>query len=407
MRSSGKESVPVSFLSIVMCFARLGLVGFGGPTAHIALFHTVFVTHRRWVGDEDFARLLAISQALPGPSSSQLAAALGWRVRGWAGGLGAILAFAAPSLAIMIALGLGAGLAFDAIPSGVIAGLTGAVAGIVASALLHMIQSLANGLRTAAIALGAFSILVATSLVMTSLVLVQPLVLIAAGLIGAGWLRQAEPSRGPALELKGSRRWPLLGVALVLGLLLFSFWVSPDAPRWVLAASENYRAGAFVFGGGHVVLPMLEPGVVPELMSEERFLAGYGAAQALPGPIFAFAGYIGALSGAGGVDSALSGLISAAAIFLPGLVLLFSALSFWSSVLSHPRVRSALAGINAAVVGVLAAAFINPVATTAAMSLEGLLTACAAFLLVQFGRWPAPLVVISAGLTGWGLSLIT
>lgn len=409
MSAVGKETVRVGAIAVLRLFARLGLVGFGGPTAHVALFHSEVVRRLGWIDEHAFSELLAVSQSLPGPSSSQLAAAIGWRVAGLVGGFAAVLAFAAPSLIVMLALALGLTASAATIPAGVIVGLAAAVAGIVASALVSMTRALAWSPGRGAIALAALGLTGLGAWSGAPMALLQLGVLGLAAIVGIVGLPPtpalADPPRDPTRRASLAA---LAGLAVAAALLVASLFVPPAAPDWLDAASESYRAGALVFGGGHVVLPLLEAGFAPELVSNERFLAGYGAAQALPGPVFTVAGYLGAQAGAsaGASPGAMiaAGLLSASAIFLPGLLILFSLLGVWPVVSAYTRVRSALAGVNAAVVGLLGAAFIDPVLTSAAQPPEALAIAAGVFMLVRWGRLPAPLAVMGAAAAGGAIA---
>ena len=338
---------------------RLGLTSFGGPVAHVAYFRTEYVERRRWVDEQAFSELVAVTNLLPGPTSSQLGMAIGTRRAGMLGGLAAWIGFTLPSAVAMTALALVVG-ASDVSGAGWVHGLELVAVPVVALAVLAMRRSLAPDLPRFALAAVAAAVAIgwhgfggqATAIVL-------------GGVVGVLAFRQA--ARPPTLTtVFPGRRLVALGCLAAFGLLLVGLGPLADATgaQAVALAHAMFRSGALVFGGGHVVLPLLHDAVVqPGWVSEQGFLAGYGLAQAMPGPLFTFSAYLGAIQ-----DPSPNGVAGAAiavvAIFLPSFLLLGGVLPLWSSIRTHASVQAALGGIGAAVVGVLAAALWNPVLTT-------------------------------------------
>ncbi len=377
-------------------FLRLGLTSFGGPVAHIAYFREALVERRRWLTDKAYADLMALCQFLPGPASSQVGMALGLQRAGWGGLFAAWFAFTMPSVLLMVAFAYGVAWAGDLSDAGWIHGLKAAAVAVVAHAVMGMARTMTPDAPRATIAaLAAIIVLLVPS----------PFVLVAAiavsGLIGLIWLRppQEQPSEADTFPLRVPKRVaiPCLVAffALLAGLPVLAAATGNEAAS---LADTFYRAGALVFGGGHVVLPLLETETVQTGMLEpDVFLAGYGAAQAVPGPLFTFSGFLGA-SAAGIPGAALAVL----AIFLPGGLLVVGCVSFWERLRSNQTARKALLGFNAGVVGVLAAAFYTPVFTAGIIDvgIEALAVAIAAFIALTSWRVPAWAVVLAAGVLG-------
>jgi len=393
-------------------FLRLGLTSFGGPIAHLGYFRQEFVVRRRWLDERQFAQLLALCQFLPGPASSQLGFSLGLVSGGWRGALAAFAAFTLPSALLMVAFALAVPRLDTGAGAAIVHGLKLVALAVVAHGVLGMARRLCPDLARATIA-----ILAAAALVIAPQAWLQ-LVVIAAGMVaGVVLCRGVAPADTAALPALHRRRAGavllVVFVALLVGLPLAAGLVadaSPPVPHPLAVADAFYRAGALVFGGGHVVLPLLEQTVVaPGWIAEDRFLAGYGAAQAVPGPMFSLAAYLGALlpvgpgadpaaAAPGGVARALAALpgaaLAVAAIFLPGFLLVAGLLPFWRAVAAHPRAARAVAGVNAAVVGVLAAALWDPVASSGVRGPEDVGIAALGFALLQFWRAPALAVVV-------------
>ncbi|MCE0536536.1 chromate efflux transporter [Kineosporia rhizophila] len=378
---------------VFAAFLQLGLTSFGGPVAHLGYFREALVVRRKWLTEQAYADVVALCQFLPGPASSQVGMALGLQRAGYAGMLAAWVAFTLPSalaLAVFAYLVTEFG---DLAHAGWILGLKAAAVAVVAQAVMGMAGSLAPDRKRATVA-GAATI---AALLVTGPWAQIVIIAVAAGL-GLAWLRReaAEVSPGDenALEVKVSHPVALTCLALFGALLI----VLPLLANGGLLrlAEIFYRAGALVFGGGHVVLPLLESELVPTgLVGHDEFLAGYGAAQAVPGPLFTFAAYLGALT-----DGLPGVLVAIVAIFLPAALLVVGALPFWTSLRRLPNARSALMGVNAGVVGLLAAALYDPVFTEGITSVRALALAVAAYVLLT--RWAAPpwAVVIGAALVG-------
>ncbi|MFP1643433.1 chromate efflux transporter [Pontitalea aquivivens] len=394
---------------VLAAFARLGLTSFGGPVAHLGYFRAEFVTRRRWLDDAAYADLVALCQFLPGPASSQVGFALGLMRAGWAGALAAFVGFTAPSAVALVVFALAAGPLAQAswVGAGALAGLKIVAVAIVAQAVWGMARSLCPDRARATIALAAVAVLafVPGALGMPAAIAIGAL----AGLmLGRGGTGGAPPPAGPVpgdmAAPPVSRRVALLCLGLFAGLMLALPLLAPLG-QGVAVADRFFRAGALVFGGGHVVLPLLETGVVrPGWVTPEVFLAGYGAAQAVPGPLFTFAAYLGALldPGPGGIAGAVLAL---GAVFAPGFLVLVGVLPFWHGLRARAGARAALRGANAAVVGILGTALYTPVFTGAVTDLRSFALALACFVLLTVWKAPPWAVVILAALGGIGLSM--
>ncbi|WP_295839273.1 chromate efflux transporter [uncultured Microbacterium sp.] len=387
---------------VFRAFLRLGVTSFGGPVAHLGYFRDDLVVRRKWMDDSAYADLVALCQFLPGPASSQVGFAMGLQRAGIAGALAAFVAFTLPSAALLVAFAGGAALVDGPIGEGVITGLKIVAVAVVAHAVLGMARTLTPDAPRAGIAV-----------VGLALALLLPgaagqLGALAVGVVaGLLLLRASTEPLGPPLPPFGVPRGVAVAcLAVFLGLLLaFPVLAAVTGSGTVTLADAFYRAGALVFGGGHVVLPLLQGGVVePGWVSPETFLAGYGAAQAVPGPLFTFAAYLGDVStvGPGGIAGAG---IALAAIFLPGFLVLVGVLPFWDAVRDKPRIRAAMRGANAAVVGILAAALYSPVFTTAVTGPGPFVLATIGFVLLTAFRAPAWTVVIVGAAGGVVLAL--
>ena len=372
---------------------RLGLTSFGGPVAHIGYFRDEYVRRRGWIAEEQFGELVALSNLLPGPSSSQLGIAVGVHRAGKLGGLAAWLGFTLPSAVALTALGIWAR-DVDLAGAGWVHGLELAAAAVVATAVSAMARALARGPARLAIAVAAGAV----ALLLPGFA-GQALTIVAAGLIGAVAFRGSVSALPLTLRFPVGRALALgagaLFVALLVGLPLLAGAVSSHTVDLIRAF---YRSGALVFGGGHVVLPLLNDAVVaPGWVSQQAFLAGYGAAQAVPGPLFTFSAYLGAIEhpSPNGVAGAALALV---AIFLPSFLLLGAVLPVWSAARERLAVQAAVSGIGAAVVGLLAAALWDPVLRT---SVGG--AGDAVFAVVLFGLlrvlppWVVVLLAAAAG----------
>jgi chromate transporter len=379
-------------------FLGLGLTSFGGPVAHLGYFREAFVVRRKWISERAYADLVALCQFLPGPASSQVGMAIGLRRAGYLGLLAAWVAFTLPSAIVLIAFAYGAGTLESVAGTGWIQGLKAAAVAVVAHAVFGMARSLTPDRERASIAvlgmIGAMLIPTAVG---------QVLVILIGGLIGLVWLRPAVEAaqEDESLALAVRRRTAVLCLAIFFALLAVLPILAAASDGTLRLADSFYRAGSLVFGGGHVVLPLLQAEVVgPGLVDREAFLAGYGAAQAVPGPLFTFAAYLGVV-----MQAPPSGLVGASialiAIFAPSALLIIGGLPFWDRLRSAPLARRALAGVNAAVVGLLAAALYDPVFTEGITSPMTMAVAAAAFVALAAWRAPAWAVVIGAGLAGY------
>ena len=384
-----QAGAPEVFLS----FLRLGLTSFGGPVAHLSYFRAEFVGRRKWLDEAAYADLISLCQFLPGPASSQIAIALGYFRAGYAGGLAAWLGFTLPSAVAMVAFAYGVGQMGDLSHVAWLHGLKIVAVAVVAQAVRAMAQRLCPDRIRAALALAAAALMLAFPTAGG-----QIGVLVAGGLIGWAFLPAEADLRAIAMPAPSQAAGVAAGVAFVV--LLFGLPLLADATsNHALALfSAFYRAGSLVFGGGHVVLPLLQQAVVPPgWIGNDAFLAGYGAAQAVPGPLFTFAAYLGAAmrpTPNGGVGA----LIALIAIYLPSFLLLIAALPFWGVLRQRAEAQAALKGVNAAVVGLLLAALCTPVWTSAIFTPADFGLALAAFLLLTFWQIPPWLVVIFGAL---------
>lgn len=375
-------------------FLRLGLTSFGGPIAHLGYFRDELVTRRRWLRDREYADLVALSQFLPGPASSQVGFALGLHRAGPFGAFAAWAAFTLPSAVLLVAFAYGAALFDNVIGSGVLVGLKIVAVAIVAQAVWGMARTLTPDARRASIAVGAalMVLVVAGSIGQVAAIVVGG----AAGLL----LCRSDPAEITGeLTLPVSRRVGVTALASFAALMIGLPLAAAATSNTVLdIADAFYRAGALVFGGGHVVLPLLQAEVVPGWVTPEQFLAGYGAAQAVPGPLFTFAAYLGALAapGAAGLLTAATALV---AVFAPGLLLLVGVLPFWNSFRTRTAAQAVMRGANAAVVGILAAALYDPVFVTAVVDPASFGLALVCFVLLVSWRVP-PWAVVIVGAAG-------
>ena len=384
----GVSAARGSLLEVLRVFLKLGLTSFGGPVAHLGYFRNAFVVQRRWIDERAFADLLALCQFLPGPASSQTGFAIGLMRAGYLGGLAAWAGFTLPSAIALTLFAYGAGTLKGPAGDGLLHGLKLVAVSIVAQAVLGMAQSLAPDRARAAIAVLALAL---TAFAPSGASQIFAIAL--GGLLGLALCRQgASAAVEGAEKAPVSRRMGLVFLAAFFALLALSFLPGSEGELAFLAAI--YRSGALVFGGGHVVLPLLQGAVVaPGFVSQSDFLAGYGAAQAVPGPLFTFAAFLGAVANAppGGAAGAGLALI---AIFAPGILILMSALPNWHGLKARPTARAAMAGVNAAVVGLLASALYDPVWTSAVRSPPDFAVAAAGFAALVVWRAP-PLVVVA------------
>ena len=387
-------------LDVLLAFLKLGLTSFGGPVAHIGYFRNEFVARRSWLDDAAYTDLVALCQFLPGPASSQVGIALGLLRAGWLGALAAWLGFTLPSAIALIGFAYGVTATAGLATSGALNGLKVVAVAVVAQAVWGMAKTLCPDRLRASFAVSAAVVVLLSPNAWSQL---------GAMLIGAAlgsWLIKAPPATSPSHAGFGVSR---LAGSIALGLFFILLAALPLlAARWegVAAVMERfYRAGALVFGGGHVVLPLLQAGVVPPgWVTDSEFLAGYGAAQAVPGPLFTFAAYLGAVMKVG-PQGWQGGLLALVAIFVPAALLIIGALPFWDALRRRKGMQAAMAGVNAAVVGVLLAALYDPVWTSAIHARWDFSLAVVCFALLVYARVSPVIVVVFAAFVGWALAL--
>jgi chromate transporter len=385
------------WLEVLAVFLRLGLTSFGGPVAHLGYFRDEFVHRRRWLDDRGYADLVALCQFLPGPASSQVGIAVGLLRAGTLGAVAAWTGFTLPSAAAMIVFGYGIEALGNAAGSGWLHGLKVAAVAVVAQAVLGMARALAPDRARATLAVVAAIIALAVPSAFGQI----GAILIGA-VAGVTLLRGAVAvEQTAALPVSVSRAAGAALLALFFVLLIGLPLLASAIPSHALAEFDAfYRAGSLVFGGGHVVLPLLQASVVPPgWVSNDAFLAGYGAAQAVPGPLFTFAAYLGTVMGPQ-PNGWVGGVICLIAIFLPSFLLVIGALPFWEELRRRPLAQAALRGVNAAVVGLLLAALYQPVWTVGITNAADFALASAAFLLLFMWQTPPWLVVILSAAGG-------
>lgn len=383
-------------------FLRLGSTSFGGPIAHLGYFRTEFVERRGWMTDREYADLVALCQLLPGPASSQVGFGIGLLRAGFRGAIAAFVAFTLPSALLMLAFAYGAALFVGPVGEGLLSGLKIVAVAVVAQAVWGMARTLTPDPTRAGIA-----VLAVLVVVLLAGALGQVMAIAVGAVAGILFCR-----RGVLAE-QGILRFPvrrvLAGVCLALCALLLLGMPALSALTGsgsIALFDAFFRAGALVFGGGHVVLPLLHAGVVDTgWVTDAQFLAGYGAAQAMPGPLFTFAGYLGAIAGVG-PGGALGALIALVAVFLPGFLLLVGVLPFWNALQRRAWAQAAMRGANAAVVGILAAALYSPVFTTAVTGPGPFALAAVCFVLLMSWKLPPWAVVIIGAVGGVVLEVV-
>lgn len=389
-------------------FLRLGCYAFGGPVAHLGYFQEALVERRRWVSARAYAELIALCQFLPGPASSQVGFALGWQRAGLAGAFAAWVGFTLPSAALMIAFAYGLGALDLATAAPWLHGLKLGAVAVVAQAVATMFPKLCPDAGRAALALVA-----AAGVLVWPFAAAHVVVIVAGALIGLATLRATvaeptpeastddDPESDPGLARRSSAGFGMVALALFAALLAVAILLPTGLiPMTLSFWLALYEAGALVFGGGHVVLPLLDAFVVaPGWLGAEPFLAGYGAAQVLPGPLFAFSAFLGTAAnvGPGGIGGGLAALV---ALYLPAWLLIFGTVPFWQRLRHRTGVRAALAGTNAAVVGLLLAALYRPLGTAAVTSPLALAIALVAFAALRYGKVPPWLVVPACAVAG-------
>jgi chromate transporter len=389
-------------IEVLLIFLRLGVSCFGGPIAHIGYFRDEFVTRRRWLDEHTYADLVALCQFLPGPASSQVGFSIGMMRAGYLGGLAAWSGFTLPSAAALVLFAYGAGALGGLLGAGLLHGLKLVAVAIVAQAVWGMARTLCPDRERATIAM------IAALLVLLGMSSVAQIGAILLGALAGLWFCDAAPAVSAGhIAMPVSRRAGIVALVTFLVLLGLSIWPGRSSLQGVDLFAAFYRSGALVFGGGHVVLPLLrEAFVAPGWMGDDAFLAGYGAAQSVPGPLFSFAAYLGFVvkPDPNGLAGAALGLIG---IFLPGILILIGTLPFWDAFRVRPRARAAMHGVNAAVVGLLGAALYNPVWVTSVKTPADFGIALVGFVLLVAWRAPPLLVVAFSAIGGIALAFLS
>ncbi|HWI49794.1 MAG TPA: chromate transporter [Rummeliibacillus sp.] len=394
-KSIGRPSVQ-SLIEILMVSTKLGLTSFGGPIAHLGYFHEEYIRRRKWMDEKSYADLVALCQFLPGPASSQVGIGIGVMRAGVLGGIVSFLGFTLPSVIALIVFALILhGLNID--DAGWIHGLKLVAVAIVAHAILGMAQTLTPDLKRKAIALLA---LVVTLLWQT--VYTQVGIIMLSAFIGFLIYKQQNENDSSSVHFPISKKFAIICLSLFFGLLfLLPILRQVTSLKWIAMFDSFYRSGSLVFGGGHVVLPLLERELIPTgWISEEAFLTGYGATQAVPGPLFTFAAYLGTV-----MNGWIGGLIATVAIFLPAFLLILGILPFWDNLRHNPKIKGALMGVNAAVVGILISAFYQPIWTSAVLTRVDFAFASILFSMLVYWKLPPWIIVITGGIGGSLLSI--
>lgn len=386
-----------TLLEILFVSTRLGLTSFGGPIAHLGYFHEEYVRKRKWTDEKSYADLVALCQFLPGPASSQVGIGIGVMRGGVLGGIVSFIGFTLPSvIAIVLFALILQGL--NVTDLSWIHGLKLVAVAVVAHAILGMAEKLTPDLKRKTIALFA---LVGTLLWQTAFSQVG--VILVAGIAGFLLYREQTESEDSKYEFPVSKKFAAICLSIFFALLvILPILRESTSISWIAVFDSFYRSGSLVFGGGHVVLPLLEREFVPTgWISEEAFLAGYGAAQAVPGPLFTFAAYIGAV-----MNGWKGGLLATFAIFLPAFLLILGSLPFWNMLRRNPKVKGALMGVNAAVVGILISAFYKPIWTSTILKPIDFAFAAILFSLLVYWKLPPWVIVVIGAIGGLLMSLL-
>jgi chromate transporter len=391
-----------SAFTVFRAFLKLGFTSFGGPIAHLAYFREEFVTRRKWLDDRVYADLVALCQFTPGPTSSKVGIGIGLTKAGLPGALAAWLAFTLPSAFALVLFAYGLETVAGDLGAGWLHGLKVVAVAVVAQAVWGMARNLCPDAPRFTLAVAAAIITVAWP---TSMGQVTAIAM--GGIVGYGFLGAKRDEAHVEMTIPVGKTAGVLCLGLFFALLVAMPAAMAVFPNHILALFDSfYRAGSLVFGGGHVVLPLLQSAVVPPgWVSNDAFLAGYGAAQAVPGPLFTFAAYLGATMGPEphGWQGAL---LCLGAIFLPSFLLVIGVLPFWDELRRYQAVRAALVGVNAAVVGLLLAALYHPVWTSAITGPADFALGLTAFALLVFWKLPPWLVVVLSAVGGWALEKI-
>lgn len=385
-------------LEILFVSTRLGLTSFGGPIAHLGYFHHEYVRKRKWMDEKSYADLVALCQFLPGPASSQVGIGIGVMRAGVIGGIVSFLGFTLPSvIALIVFASVLQGM--DINDAGWIHGLKIVAVAVVAHAIVGMAQQLAPDTKRKAIALLALTVTLLWQTAYTQIAII--LLSAVLGYLIYQKQNQDQNSQTP-FSIPLSRGLAIICLLLFFGLLiLLPVLREVTSLRWIAMFDSFYRAGALVFGGGHVVLPLLEKEFVPTgWLSEADFLAGYGAAQAVPGPLFTFAAYLGAV-----MNGWIGGAVATVAIFLPAFLLVLGTLPFWNDLRRNPKIKGALMGVNAAVVGILIAAFYQPIWTSSIQGPMDFALAAVLFSLLVHWKLPPWMIVVIGAVGGMLLTL--
>ena len=400
--SSTRVVTSDSAWSVFLVFLRLGLTSFGGPIAHLGYFREEFVARRQWLSERSYVDLVALCQFLPGPASSQVGIGLGLSRAGFSGAVAAWAGFTLPSALMLVLFAKGMSTWGSAFPSGLLHGLKIVAVAVVAQAVWGMARNLCTDVLRVTIA--AFS---ACAALLWPNALGQIGVIVCAALVGLMLLKTTQRQAAESLAISITKKVGAISLvvffSLLFGLpLLMQFWPS----QTLAMVHDFYQAGSLVFGGGHVVLPLLQAATVPNgWVANDTFLAGYGVAQAVPGPLFSFAAFLGA-----SMNVQPSGWVGASvcliAIFAPSFLLVIGALPFWEQLRHSSRTQAALAGVNAGVVGLLLAALYNPVWTSAILAPQDFGLALIALVALMFWKAPPWLIVLGSGLIGWLLSIV-
>ena len=400
--SSTRVVTSDSAWSVFLVFLRLGLTSFGGPIAHLGYFREEFVARRQWLSERSYVDLVALCLFLPGPASSQVGIGLGLSRAGFSGAVAAWAGFTLPSALMLVLFAKGMSTWGSAFPSGLLHGLKIVAVAVVAQAVWGMARNLCTDVLRVTIA--AFS---ACAALLWPNALGQIGVIVCAALVGLMLLKTTQRQAAESLAISITKKVGAISLvvffSLLFGLpLLMQFWPS----QTLAMVHDFYQAGSLVFGGGHVVLPLLQAATVPNgWVANDTFLAGYGVAQAVPGPLFSFAAFLGA-----SMNVQPSGWVGASvcliAIFAPSFLLVIGALPFWEQLRHSSRTQAALAGVNAGVVGLLLAALYNPVWTSAILAPQDFGLALIALVALMFWKAPPWLIVLGSGLIGWLLSIV-
>jgi len=396
MKDNSKKGTLSSLLEILFISSRLGLTSFGGPIAHLGYFHNEYVCRRKWMDEKSYADLVALCQFLPGPASSQVGIGIGVMRGGILGGIVSFIGFTLPSVVAMVLFAIILQ-GFDLRDAGWIHGLKLVAVAVVAHALLGMAKNLTPDIKRKAIALFA---LVGTLMWQTAYTQVS--VITISALVGFLLYRHQADNNNSKISFPVSKGFGLICLVLFVGLLfLLPILKEVTSLEWIAMFDSFYRSGSLVFGGGHVVLPLLQGEFLATgWVSKDEFLAGYGAAQAVPGPLFTFAAYLGAV-----MNGWWGGILATIAIFLPAFLLILGSLPFWNSLRRNPKIKGALMGVNAAVVGILIAAFYQPIWTSSILAPIDFAFSAILFSMLEYWKLP-PWVIVVTGAIGGSLMVL-